>query len=367
MEASNLLVQELWDEVLDHLCNSRKDLLSSALVCRAFVGRAQMHLFRSIIIASLRHQTTLSAAQLAEIISRSPHLIDYISELYVGRCDVETLTPLVHILWSRVSAISLAHSDEGQVPALDLIGTLVSLPTLRKISFHSNAWEADHLRAVLAGCNPCVISLAFHTCSPELLPPNTENTLAPPPYGSPRLNITHLELFFADTIPEFLGDAACPIDLSRVAHIKFGWSTGVGLYPLLYGFGDSIESLDVDAGDPGLESLDFGSLSALSHLTVRGHGLSLQRAMELSRESNLRSICYRMATWRGTTGLIGLQNIQSSILSAKMPKLQRVEVMVVVDEYNKYTTAQWTSRIEDNLSHLVKRGILTIQFHRLSL
>ncbi|KAJ6454371.1 hypothetical protein C8R45DRAFT_601828 [Mycena sanguinolenta] len=360
MAASSWLVQELWDEIIDYLHDSRPALLSCALVCRALVVRAQTQLFRSIVIASHRHSTTISATELAEILSSSPHLTDYVCDLYIGRCDAATLMPIVGIAWSRISAISFAHTSEEPVaPALDQVSNLVSLPTLRKVSFYSNAWTADHLRVVLTNCNPDVSALAFHSCSPEMLDPSIDDNPSTKRSHLPR--ITHLDLFFADTVPDFLINAACPLDLSGLQHVKVGFSGETSLHPFLYTFGHTIQSLDIDAADHGLDSLDLGSIPALSHLIVRGEGSAVQHVMERSRESNVHTVCHLLGAWRGTGCSPILQKFQSSILSANMPRLRRVEVKVIL-QFNKHSYAEWESLIRDSMPQLSKSRILAIIF-----
>ncbi|KAF7360851.1 hypothetical protein MSAN_01114500 [Mycena sanguinolenta] len=361
MAASSPLVQELWDEIIDYLHDSRPTLLSCALVCRALVVRAQTHLFRSIVVASHRHPTTISVTHLAEILSLSPHLIDYVCDLYIGRCDAATLMPIVVIAWSRMSAISFVHSSEEPVaPALDLLSALVSLPTLRKILFYSNAWTADNLCVALTACNPGISALAFHSCSPEISDLSVDDN--PTTERSHRLRITHLDLFFADTIPDFMMNAACPLDLSGLQHVKVGFSGETHLFPFLYGLGHTIQSLDIDAADAGLDSLDLGSLPGLSHLTVRGQGSAVQHILQRSRESNVRMICYLLGSWRGSACSPILQSFQSSVLSANMPKLHRVEVKMIINQFNIHSYAEWTSLIRDSMSQLSKSGILAITF-----
>ncbi|KAJ7311685.1 hypothetical protein DFH08DRAFT_449361 [Mycena albidolilacea] len=265
MEASSLVVQELWDAIIDYLHDSPKDLLSSALVCRAFVHRAQIHLFHSIVIASDRDPGAVPAIQLSSILAHSPHLIRYICDLTIGQCDTETLAPIVEVAWSHISAIALVHLDDSLAPALDLIGILVSLPSLRKITFQSNAWEAAHLHAVLANCNPSVHSLAFHSCSPEMTDtlPDVNSRLI----LSTRPTVTHLDLFFADTDPDFLLTAACPVDLSQLTHVKFGWCSGTGLSSFLVVFAQTIQSIDVDASGQSPPFSD--NISKLNERTCR--------------------------------------------------------------------------------------------------
>ncbi|KAJ7844874.1 hypothetical protein B0H14DRAFT_2775684 [Mycena olivaceomarginata] len=304
----------------------------------------------------ISHHRAVSAIQLSSILAHSPHLIRYICDLTIGQCDTETLAPIIEVAWSHVFAIALVHLDESLAPALDLIGIFVSLPSLRKITFQSNAWEAAHLRAVLANCNPNVHGLAFHSCSPEMT-----NTLTD---GNPRLilstrpTVTHLDLFFADTIPDFLLAAACPVGLSQLTHVKFGWCSGTGLSSFLVVFAQTIQSIDVDASGH-LRTVDLGCFPRLSHISVRGKGSALQYALEHSRESNVHTICYRAAAWRGVSGL---WSVQAAILSAKMPALRRVDVKVVMDRNNTFSTEQWISRVKDSMPLLDARGILAITF-----
>ncbi|KAJ7888856.1 hypothetical protein B0H14DRAFT_2692502, partial [Mycena olivaceomarginata] len=290
------------------------------------------------------------------ILAHSPHLIRYICDLTIGQCDTETLAPIIEIALSHIFVIALVHQDDSLAPALNLIGIFVSLPSLRKITFQSNAWEAAHLHTVLANCNPSVHSLAFHSCSPEItdtLPDINSRLIL-----STRPTVTHLDLFFADTIPDFLL-AAAPVDLLQLTHVKFGWCSGTGLSSFLVVFAQTIQSIDVDASDPSLRTVDLGCFPRLSHISVRGQGSELHYALEHSRESNVHTICYRAAAWRGVTGL---WSVQAAILSAKMPALRRVDVKVVMGRNNTFSTERWISCVKDSMPLLDGRGILAITF-----
>jgi hypothetical protein len=54
--------------------------------------------------------------------------------------------------------------------------------------------------------------------------------------------------------------------------------------------------------------------------------------------------------------------VQAAILSAKMPALRRVDVKVVMDRNNTFSTEQWISRVKDSMPLLDARGILAITF-----
>jgi hypothetical protein len=112
MKASSLLVQELWDEILDYLHSSRTDLLSTALACHAFTARAQMHLFYFI-----RFNNRLTPTRLAEILWSSPHLVVLIRDLYIQPCTAQFLTPIAQVPWSHVSEISFVKRGDAGEPA----------------------------------------------------------------------------------------------------------------------------------------------------------------------------------------------------------------------------------------------------------
>ncbi|KAJ7861417.1 hypothetical protein B0H14DRAFT_3863433 [Mycena olivaceomarginata] len=281
-----------------------------------------MHLFSSI-----QFDNRLTSTRLADILSSSPHIIAYIRDLEVNPCNGETLAPIARVAWSHISAISLVKHGDAEEPAFELLMPLISLPTLRKLSIRGDAWDTHRLRAVLAN---------------NLLP------RYPPP------RITHLEIWFAGSIWNVLVDAACPLDFSHLLHVECRFSTASGLFRFLNEFGRTIQSLDIQATD--LERLDMQYFPALSHVTVRGRGDALERAIERCCESSIQAICYPLAAWMSPTNL---DAIQSVILSRNPPALRRVEVNVTTA---KETPAGWRSLLETRLSQLAQRGILAITF-----
>ncbi|KAF7341306.1 hypothetical protein MVEN_01866900 [Mycena venus] len=357
MGTSCLLAQEIWDEILDHL-DERSDLEASALVCRAFVPRAQMHLFRAITVG--RHHThhVMSASRLTEIISHSPHIISHIHVLFIAWSNLGTLVPIVEIPWSRLIEIiftPIDHTDDHE-RQLDLIGSLVSLPTVRKISFFQ-LWDSRHLRTVLARSNPGVCSLRFSRCSSL----DKYSSHAPTARNSLRPNVTSLELLDAHTIPEFLFDATGPVQLSRLAHVTFRTSSGDRINSLLHNCKDTIQSLDFDGSRESAASLDLGAFSSLSHITLNGVGRPLQRAIESSGTSSVRTIYFASDSATDSD----LQLLDSIISAAKMPALQQVEVVLFIGGYQgpgrPRTTVDWTLLVEKMMPRLFERGILVIR------
>ncbi|KAJ7844905.1 hypothetical protein B0H14DRAFT_3868195 [Mycena olivaceomarginata] len=354
MDASSLLVQEIWDEILDYLHSSRKDLLSSALACRALTPGAQKHLFYCIQLDS-----GLKASQLVQILSSSPHLIAYIRDLEINPYNSETLTPIAQVPWSRVSAISLVKRGDAEEPALELLLPLISLPTLRRVSIRDGPWDTLHLRAVLANCSPHVTTLAFLACSTKIYasPPSRRDDPALLPSSSPP-RITHLEIMTPTTVGRsisgFLVDPLCPLDLSRLLHVKCVLLGVQSLIRLLHAAGRNVQSLDIQALD--LERLDMRAFPALSHVTVRGRGKFLRGAIERCCEGSVRTICHPLEAWMTTTHL---DTIRSVILSAAPRALRRVEVVVSSTGPRR---AEWIALIRRRMPELSESGMLAITF-----
>ncbi|KAJ6559356.1 hypothetical protein DFH09DRAFT_1279587, partial [Mycena vulgaris] len=312
MVGSSMDIQEVWDEILDHV-HSRKDLKSSALVCRACVSRTQMHLFHSITI--LPHLTTIGTANPSRVVgllSSSPHLVDYVRDLYMDGCDAEIL--------GRLRSITFAQSQYWrETLPLVSIYDLVSLPTLRKISFHFFNFETlttdpNFLRTLLGNCHPEICDLKFSMCYlPDRETPWVES-------DSLRPRITSLH--FDDTsIPiNYLKDA---VDLSCPAHATIGSYSGLGT--LLRECKYTIKSLELISGR--LQKLDLGSLPILSHITLRHFSDGVQRVFRDSSRSNIRTICCYVS-WKEWTRV--LPTLDSLISVTKMPLLQRVEVQILL-------------------------------------
>ncbi|KAJ6538011.1 hypothetical protein B0H19DRAFT_1270388 [Mycena capillaripes] len=357
-----------------------------------------MLLFRSIQIACPYDTVpSITANQLAKTLAHSPHLVDYICELWIGRCDAETLTTIVHLPWSRLSTIHFlrGHKKEKTL-AVDLITAFVSLPTLHQLSFY-RAWDQNDLHTILASCNRGIFNIGFCVFDPPTpydpplpsnsgkvkvtpLPPfdalccrgrqwggNAINhlvggvnrggsggvtwrhlaslaSLSPSPSNSPRLRITHLDLSIGSKIFDFVVHSASPLDLSHLTHLKYGcWSPDAGLPQVLHIASRTIQSLEFWGAGPVVESLDFGSMPALSHITLWSMTAPLVEA--IARARTLRTIRFYVSLPEDALQLL---NIEAVISAADMPALQRVELRV----YGPYkycdtsTIAQWTSVIK---------------------
>lgn len=163
-----MAVQEIWDEIVDHV-QVRKDLKSVALVSRAFVFRAQMRLFRYILVWEGRGKIY----HLTKMQESSPHLLLHIRDLEIKGCNVETLRPIAQLVpLLRLDSISFgfmsyAAGEQGEL--LNLLSNLVALPTIRLLSFQHFAFaqfkhEVNLLSTLLASCNSAVRSIGFFAC-----------------------------------------------------------------------------------------------------------------------------------------------------------------------------------------------------------
>jgi hypothetical protein len=151
------LPQELSDAVVDELRDAEADLRACALVCRAWTGRSQEHLFRSVTLSS---EFTLRA--LDALLVTTPHIARYIHLLTLtlsGASDVWTslaadrlLSSLAHLAHLRVAfAPTLAFGRR----AADTHGLALltrAFPTLHRLELHRAVFQtrAQHT-ALMAG------------------------------------------------------------------------------------------------------------------------------------------------------------------------------------------------------------------------
>ncbi|KAF8188940.1 hypothetical protein K438DRAFT_1936240 [Mycena galopus ATCC 62051] len=354
METSGLPVQEIWDEILDNI-ESHWDLRAAALTCRAFVLRAQIILFRTVDIRAL-NSPGLLANRLAKILAHSPHLVYHIHALHIRGCDAETLSPIAQIAWSQLEAISFCpHESESRWEmAFDVIAALVSIPTLREISFNLMHWQPHTLRTVLAQCSPTVCSLSVTHCC--LTHPPSYSSDAPITGRNRRPIITTLDLLAVNDIPHVFVDA---LDLSNLSHFKVSFHLSSGIAELLHSCRHSIQSLELGGSEPEIESIDFGSFPVLSHIILQNVGPALQRAVENSGTIYVRTICYSL-TW--ISGTDSVMHLEAAILAAMMPMLQRVEVQIngLCLSPTEYPITDWAAQIREKMPQLDKRGILDI-------
>ncbi|KAJ6566520.1 hypothetical protein B0H19DRAFT_1257728 [Mycena capillaripes] len=348
--ASGLPVQEIWDQIIDYVA-SYKALASSSLVCRSFVVPAQRNLFHEITVVKYPKASpddlvpTIAAKRLPAIIANSPHLLTLVRSLRITRCDKEILTPIAGVAWSHLHTISLEQPEGADLP---LIIKIASLPCLRKLQFAGYMWAKD-LHIVLAHCSPALQGLSFYDC--YLIHKAVSHDLRNPQ----RPRITYLDMALVPGLPKLLLDSASLVDFSSLTHFKFGYFDE-DLIKFLRLVRHTIQNLDFVGLDNNVERLDLSEFTALSHVTLRGVGEGFQRGMERSGASTVRTMCCPLR-WM-SSGNSARLSLLESILVAKMPLLQRVEMQITaLNDRDKISVL-----VKKQMPQIVGKGILVIGF-----
>jgi hypothetical protein len=161
------LPKELSDAIVDELRDAEADLRACALVCRAWTGRSQEHLFRSVTLSS-----ELALRALDALLITTPHIAGHIRLLTLtlsGASDVWTslaadrlVHALAHLSHLRVTfAPTLAFGRRvADTHGLALLAR--AFPTLRRLELHRAVFQTQaqhtalmagraHLRAVVIG------------------------------------------------------------------------------------------------------------------------------------------------------------------------------------------------------------------------
>ncbi|KAF7339077.1 hypothetical protein MVEN_01984100 [Mycena venus] len=369
MEASSLPIQDIWDEILDY-ADSHTELKSFALVCRAFVSRAQMLLFHTVRAYRVGRRTALwldgrrfplmmSTDHLMDFYSHVPHLIGHIRELSIDQVDAKTLAPIVQISWTSLRKVSFDHCREPLgSETLDLIGTLISLPTLHEISFTSFLWESHQLRTILAKCGSAVRGLKFDLSGIS----DADFTHLPAPIDSHRPRITSVDLSNAGGIPDLLLHAKCPLDMSHLEHVAFLLRSSTGIPELLLNSKKTIRSLRFDGEEADIGSLDLGEFPILSHIAFWRGAQGLQNTFERSRSlNNLRTISYCHSSWDAEGPTLSL--LDSIVSRSRLPALREVVVRVWASTLDSgYSDLR--SAIEKKVPWLVQNGLLVVKIDR---
>ncbi|KAK6981617.1 hypothetical protein R3P38DRAFT_3113814 [Favolaschia claudopus] len=128
---SPLDIQELVDHCIDCLAGSPYDLLSCALVARAWVDGAQSHLLRRPHSTNRHVEHAWDGSRIPEFydtLVRYPHLARHVDDLWVVASRAEKLC---HLNFTRLKCLSVVSHD----PLPEAFRHLLSLPTLHHLEF----------------------------------------------------------------------------------------------------------------------------------------------------------------------------------------------------------------------------------------
>jgi hypothetical protein len=132
---SVLAIPELRDHTIDLLCESPVDLLACSLVSKAWVWRAQFHLFREITL--MPPNDTKLLRLLTKRLEASPHLAHHIRHLK-SSLNIHLLRGVMGMLLPMLEEISLLctktqHEGHADIETKLLVQSLLCLPTIRRV------------------------------------------------------------------------------------------------------------------------------------------------------------------------------------------------------------------------------------------
>ncbi|KAJ7450629.1 hypothetical protein FB451DRAFT_720446 [Mycena latifolia] len=354
---SNFLVQDIWDHIIDFHRESPRDLQSCSLVCRMMVPRAQRHIFHTLILPN----SAIGANPLREILDSSPHLIQYIREIRLGACDADALAPLVQIPWSQLDALWLGHyMRSASAPDLEKLHRLVELPSIRRITFHSDRWRAEHLLSIFAHCPPGLARVDFVGCKIALIP------LPPLAPAARRPVIRHLALCDSPTVAGLLLDPACPLDCRTLTYLNSGSNENSDIAALRIQASRTIETLHFESAAP-IAFLDIGAFPALRCLKCDDVGSSFSHLLATLAPNNaITRVCVELAGPH--VGPEDLQEFETAVLAGRLPALERVDMEVATRSPIFYAIkqangwAQMEEVLRAQLARLQERGLLFVAF-----
>ncbi|KAJ6487173.1 hypothetical protein C8R47DRAFT_517153 [Mycena vitilis] len=353
MLPSSLPVQEMWDQIIDEL-NTRTDLQSCSLTCRAFAARAQSHIFRRIAIRQKRSRDAKTLAkELADIIATSPHLISYIRILYLEGCDQDVLYPLVRIRWSHLEDLTLSSS--GQAFDLENICILVQLPSIRSLAIIGEQWETERIHHIFCHCNSRLERVEFWHCNP---PPTS---FSPSHSGAPAPKIRHLVMVASGAISGVLLEYPLLMDFSELTHIRCSRSMDGALSSFLIQHCANLESLHLGGADAGIDALDLGLFPALKYLTCSDMGSAVNEMLKSIPANNIIDTI-RVSTFGPGLTMDIIRDFQATILALTMPMLRHVDVEVHSSPSPFLFASNTTGlpkMLRHHLSKLEERGLLS--------
>lgn len=160
--ASQVLnIQELLDYTLDYLSNSPTDLISCALVAKAWVSPAQRHIYRHLDLTpddSAYHEVKFH--QVCHTLENNPHLIPLVRRVSVplNSCALTDVTcvPFTHLADFRLECTSYPWATRAQLNTVSPLQKLLRLPCLRRVML----W--GYLEPI------SIIDEYFYLCSPNI-------------------------------------------------------------------------------------------------------------------------------------------------------------------------------------------------------
>ncbi|KAJ7604461.1 hypothetical protein FB45DRAFT_1043703 [Roridomyces roridus] len=370
--AHDLLPKEMWDKIINLVPRGRhlSHFKSIALTTRVFVPAAQRILFRSIAIGECEYEDMRSCAlkplssdqlvELVEILGHSTHLISYIHELKIWKCDDEALAPVA----------------KYEIPP-HLI-TLLVLSSLRELDL--GFWAPSNFAEIIECCNPAVSSLMLTGMRIRHQLPPLHGANLPPrrPLMITHLGLSIMNLSNAVLLPEIFHPES-QIDVSCLTHLALGLSTleiPFEIWNYMWEAGDDEFICDL---------LKLDGFPCLTHISIRGVSTALCTEIIGALGPTIQTITY--LDFYPTRIVSRLRALESSLLAATLPALHTVRIrcrlrdmtdaregkvdwgsILVREELGDVPpeteagVAQWRSIVKDRMPRLVERGMLVLDF-----
>ncbi|KAF8206151.1 hypothetical protein K438DRAFT_1963249 [Mycena galopus ATCC 62051] len=268
-----LNIPELLDHTIDFLSESRVDLLSSALVSKSWVSRAQFHLFGKITLVPPKDMKLLRL--LMKVLKTSPHLAHFIRHLSVS-LNNHLLKGVAGMTLPRLTEVSvqctdIQYRDYADLETDLLVQSLLRRPTIRRVILEGMFHSISTLHTYFDNCTRSMQRLELWDVYVNPIP---TGDFAPNP-STPALLPSRIQLsnvtFPAQdcrALHAWMTSPRCPFGFSRLQRIHIGAERWRSSQSLLAPSLSSIEYLKlIEFSEDG--DLDLSRLTKLKWLDVQ--------------------------------------------------------------------------------------------------
>ncbi|KAJ7140669.1 hypothetical protein C8R44DRAFT_866373 [Mycena epipterygia] len=363
-------IPELVDQIVALLHDSPQDLRSCALASHMLASVAQTHLFHEITFGHRSHERYISPRRLRSILARSPKLIPCIRRIKIHLNDLAnaevSALGLSHVEDIRVVGESQEVDDSDIQPTIDAARRLVGLASVRRVEVCIRFRDKRTLGRLFGDCTPNLREVIFNRrWFPQTFDEGVPQSIA----GSKlvRTQLTYLVLANSWSMPVWLLDVECPLDVSKLVDVDVTRSmapddhvqallnhTRHTIQRLAFSMGafglfcDFIRELIIsfDPGDMKNGTLDLTRFPALTHITAESSMDHLRKFPSglagIDPHNTIREILFTSEglderAWArepdseipGSSKLEGLlRAFDSQLMALPLLALQRIEIQV---------------------------------------
>ncbi|KAJ7106293.1 hypothetical protein C8R44DRAFT_886168 [Mycena epipterygia] len=337
--ANPLHIPELVEHCIGflHPSDLESDLHACSLVNRSWVYAAQSRIFAEITLDSARYfsrtvDMTRRASRLLETLDASPHLIRFISALYI---DMEAVKPqnflrFCNLLYPCLNSLYIGSSSDLPSEASLAMKRLLSLPSLVSFDASFTFAHGDDFLQIWEACSPTIKHLSLQSPVGKIQTPASSDIGLP---SRKRSNLESLKFTRLNDVQWWLDDSRFPFDFSSLKALSCGADTdevfqGNTLAPAL----KTIEILTTS-----VLNRDISSFERLTELSVPIPGMDSRstfytiRTIPLQNRVRIRVIKFRLISSSRIHRLVeACRRIdrEISVLRAQFPNLTVVHITV---------------------------------------